>query len=56
MRDHKIFRETFASDGCLAKEFAKLFKRQWQPPENLTVLPIPQEGREETQPAAVGIR
>ena len=55
MRDHKFFREIFANDNRLAEEFAKLFKHQWQPPENLTVLPIPLEAREATQPDAAGI-
>ena len=38
MREHKLFKEIFSNDQRLAEEFAKLFVRLWQPPENLTVL------------------
>ena len=39
MREHKIFKEIFSDDRILAEEFAKLFVRRWQPPENLAMLP-----------------
>lgn len=39
MRDHPTFKEIFNHDHRLAEEFAKLFARQWEPPENLVALP-----------------
>ena len=39
MRDHPIFRDIFKDDRRLAEEFAKLFVNQWQPPDNLAMLP-----------------
>lgn len=39
MREHKLFKEIFNDDQKLAVEFAKLFIDNWEPPENLTVLP-----------------
>lgn len=39
MRDQPIFRDIFKDDRRLAEEFAKLFVNQWQPPDNLAMLP-----------------
>jgi len=39
MRDHPMFKEIFKDDGALAEEFAKLFAKQWEPPQNLVYLP-----------------
>jgi len=39
MKDHPTFKEIFNDDRRLAEEFAKLFARPWQPPENLVPLP-----------------
>lgn len=38
MRNHPIFKDIFADDRKLVDEFAKLFAKQWQPPENLVAL------------------
>lgn len=39
MRNHPTFGDVFNDDRKLAEEFAKMFANQWQPPENLAVLP-----------------
>ncbi len=39
MRNHPSFGEIFNDDRNLTEEFAKLFVNQWQPSENLAILP-----------------
>ncbi len=50
MRDHPTFREIFKDDRNLAEEFAKLFAKQWQPPDNLVILPKNSTDIEDTMP------
>ena len=55
MKDHLVFRQSFADDRLLAEEFAKLFITPWQPPENLITLPVRSEKTTENgQLAALG--
>lgn len=55
MKDHPIFKDIFADDRRLAEEFAKLFVKQWQPPENLVSLPKKSANVvDELQKAALG--
>jgi len=53
MKKHHVFREIFADDRRLAEEFAKLFIKSWQPPENLITLPIKSANMDENGQATV---